>query len=127
VIASGYYSLGASLNLSAGPNDFLAPAFTASDDGVCVVTAQVAADNNGSNTSNTLSLQTVRKVNGGAAENDGGWTQYVMADGDSEGSGSKTATHAITAGSSYQFGVRLHVAGDSVGDFAYPTVTYFCL
>jgi hypothetical protein len=51
----------------------------------------------------------------------------VMADGDSEGSGSKTAIHAITAGSTYQFGVRVTAAGDSVGDWAFPTVTYFCL
>jgi hypothetical protein len=119
--------LGASLNLASGTNDFLAPAFTASASGVCVVTAQVAIDNQGASASNTAGLQTVRKVDGGSTTSDGGWTNYVMADGDSEGSASKTATHSITAGSTYQFGVRVSAFGDSVGDSAFPTVTYFCL
>ena len=127
VIASGYASLAAALNLASGANDFFAPAFTASHNGVCVVTAQVAVDNQGGNATNTGGVQTVRKVNGGSATSDGGWTNYAMSDGDTEGSASKTAIHAITAGSSYQFGVRLHVADDTIGDSAFPTVTYFCL
>jgi hypothetical protein len=72
-------------------------------------------------------VQTVRKVDGGSAQSDGGWANYVMADGDSEGSGSKTAIHGVNEGSSYELGVRLSAAGDSVGDLAFPTVTYFCL
>jgi hypothetical protein len=127
VIASGFHTLSASLNLASGSNDFFAPAFTASNDGVCVVTAQVSVDNQGAAANATAGLQAVRKVNSGAAASDGGWTSYVMADGDSEGSASKTATFAIAAGSSYEFGVRVFAAGDSVGDFAFPTVTYFCL
>jgi hypothetical protein len=50
-----------------------------------------------------------------------------MADGDTEGFGSKTALHSVTAGSSYQLGVRVTAANDSIGDIAFPTLTYFCL
>ena len=84
-------------------------------------------DNQGLNLSNTGGVQSIRKVNGGAAAADGGWTNYVMSDGDTEGSGSKTATHSITAGGSYQFGVRVTAFDDTIGDSAFPTLTYFCL
>ncbi len=127
VIGSGYHTLGPITNLPSGNSDLFAPAFTATASGVCVVTAQASADNNGANTTNALSVQTIRKVDGGSTETDGGWANYVMADGDSEGFGSKTAIHAITAGSSYQLGIRLTAASDSVGDLAFPTVTFFCL
>jgi hypothetical protein len=127
VIASGYETLGPIVNLPAGNSDLFAPAFTASADGVCVVMAHVTVDNNGANTTNALTVQTARRVDGGSAQSDGGWANYAMADGDSEGSGSKTAIHAITEGNSYELGVRLSAAGDSVGDLAFPTVTYFCL
>ncbi len=50
-----------------------------------------------------------------------------MGDGDSEGSASKTTIFAITAGSSYELGARVLAASDSVGDLAFPTVTYFCM
>ncbi|MFL6038207.1 MAG: hypothetical protein ACJ74B_06200 [Gaiellaceae bacterium] len=115
------------MNLPSGNSDLFAPAFTATANGVCVVTAQVTVDNNGANATNALTVQTVRKVDGGAAQSDGGWANYVMADGDSEGSGSKTAIYSVTEGSSYQLGVRLNALNDSVGDMAFPTVAYFCL
>ena len=87
----------------------------------------MTVDNNGANATNALTVQSVRKVDGGTAQTDGGWANYVMADNDSEGSGSKTAIQTVTEGSSYQLGVRLNAASDSVGDLAFPTVTYFCL
>ena len=127
VIASGYETLGSVMNIPSGISDLFAAPFTASASGVCVVTAQVTVDNNGANANNALSVQTVRKVDGGSAVADGGWTSYVMADGDTEGSAAKTAVHPISSGSSYQLGVRLNAASDSVGDFGFPTVAYFCL
>ena len=127
VIASGYETLGPVGNLPSGTTDLFAPAFTAGASGVCVVTAQVSIDNSGANANNTVSVRSIRKVDGGATTTDGGWENYVMADGDAEGSGAKTALHTISEGSSYQLGVRITAAGDSVGDVAYPTVTYFCL
>jgi hypothetical protein len=127
VIESGYHTLGPSMSLSSGSTDFFAPAFSPSEDGLCVVTAQVTVDNNGASANNSLSVQTVRNTDGDGAVADGGWTNYAMADGDSEGSASKTAIHAISEGSSYQLGVRVNAAHDSVGDLAYPTVAYFCL
>jgi hypothetical protein len=115
------------LNLAAGNNDFFATAFTPTANGVCVVTGQVAIDSQGANANNSASVQTIVRANGGSTSVDGGWGNYVMADGDSEGSAAKTATFPISAGSSYELGVRLLAAGDSVGDMAFPTVTYFCL
>jgi hypothetical protein len=127
VIESGFHTLTSGATLASGNSDYFASPFTASASGVCVVTGQVAIDNQGANASNTASVQTIRRVDGGATSSDGGWTQYVMADGDSEGSASKTTTFSITAGESYELGVRVFAAGDSVGDLAFPTVTYFCL
>ena len=127
MIASGYETLGSVNSLASGSTDLFAPAFTAGATGVCVVTAQVSIDNNGANTNHTVGVQSIRKVNGGSTISDGGWANYVMADGDSEGFGSKTALHPITSGSTYQLGVRITASNDSVGDIAFPTVTYFCL
>ena len=127
VIASGFHSLGASLNLVSGSNDFFAPAVTPAVDGVCVVTAQAAVESQGTNANNSAGLQAIRRVDAGATTVDGGWTHHVMGDGDTHGSTSKTVVFAITAGSTYEFGVRVAAANDSVGDFAFPTVTYFCL
>ena len=127
VIASGFHTLGTGQTLTSGNNDFFAPSFTASVGGVCVVAGQAAIDNQGANANNTANIQTIRRLDGGATVSDGGWANYVMADGDSEGFGAKSALHTITAGSSYQLGIRLTAANDSVGDLAFPTVTYFCL
>ena len=127
MIASGYHTLGGGQALTSGNNDFFAPGFTASGDGVCVVAGQVVVDNQGANANNSASIQTVRRLNGSATASDGGWNHYVMADGDSEGSASKTTTFDITEGNSYELGVRVFVANDSVGDLAFPTVTYFRL
>jgi hypothetical protein len=126
VIASGFHTLTTGSTLASGNNDYFGPSFTPSVDGVCVITSQVAIDNQGANASNSASVQTIRR-NDGSTSTDGGWTHYAMADGDTEGSASKTATFAITAGTTYEPGVRVFAAGDSVGDTALPTVTYFCL
>lgn len=127
MIASGYETLGPIVNLSAGNNDLFAPAFTAAANGVCIASAQASVDTNGANATNSLTVQSIRKANGGSSQTDGGWANNVMADGDTEGSATKIAIHAITEGSTYEFGVRLNAANDSVGDTAFPTVTYFCL
>ena len=47
VIASGFHSLGRGCNVASGNNDFFAPAFTPGASDVCVVTGQVAIDNQG--------------------------------------------------------------------------------
>jgi hypothetical protein len=126
VIASGFHTLGSGQPLASGNNDFFAPTFAASASGVCLVAGQVVVDNQGASANNTASIQTLRRQ-GGTTVSDGGWNHYVMADGDSEGSATKTTTFDITDGSSYELGVRVFAAGDSVGDLAFPTVTYFCL
>jgi hypothetical protein len=127
VIGSGYHTVGSGSTLSSGNNDFFAPAFTPSVSGVCVVTGQVSIDNQGASASNLATVQTIVRVNGGATSSDSGWTNHVMADGDVEGSSSKTAIFQITGGSSYELGTRVLAASDSVGDLAFPTVTYFCM
>jgi len=127
VIAQGFHTLGSGQPLAMGANDFFAPAFTPDASGVCLVAGQVAIDNQGTNTNNAASIQTIRRLDAGATVTDGGWTQHAMADGDSDGSASKTATFDIASGGSYELGVRVLAANDSVGDLAFPTVTYFCL
>ena len=127
VIASGYQTLGSGSTLGLGNNDLLAPAFTPSEDGDCVVTAQVAIENEGANANNSATVQVISRADGGATTSDAGWAHDVMADGDSQGSASKTAIVPIAAGASYELGVRILAGGDSVGDDAFPTVTYFCL
>jgi hypothetical protein len=127
VIASGFHTIGSGQPLASGNNDFFAPSFTASASGVCLVAGQVVIDNQGANASNLASIQTIQRLNSGATTSDGGWKHYAMADGDSEGSASKTTTFDITEGGSYELGVRVFAASDSVGDVAFPTVTYFCL
>ena len=127
MIASGFHTLGSGQPLVSGNNDFFAPSFTPSATGVCLVAGQVVIDNQGANATNSASIQTIRRLDGGATTSDGGWNHYAMADGDSEGSASKTTIFEILAGGSYELGVRVFAAGDSVGDLAFPTVTYFCL
>jgi hypothetical protein len=126
VIASGYHTLGSGQPLTSGDNDFFAPIFTADAGGVCLVAGQVVVNNQGANANNTATIQTLRRQ-GGTTVSDGGWNHYVMADGDTEGSATKTTTFDVTDGNSYELGVRVFAAGDSVGDLAFPTVTYFCL
>jgi hypothetical protein len=127
VIASGFHTLGSGQPLTSGNNDFFAPSFTASAEGVCLVAGQVMITNQGASANNSASVVTISRPNGGATVADGGWNHFVMADGDSEGSASKTTTFDVTEGGSYELGVRVFVANDSVGDTAFPTVTYFCL
>jgi hypothetical protein len=127
VIASGYQTIGTGSTLTSGNNDFFASAFTPSVSGVCVVTGQVSIENQGASASNLAGIQTIVRVNGGSTSSDVGWTNNVMADGDSEGSASKTAIFQVTGGSSYELGTRVLVGSDSVGDLAFPTVTYFCM
>jgi hypothetical protein len=121
---TGQYSA-PSIPLVAGTTHRFAPAFVAASNGVCLVRAE-SATFGGPNATGFHQIRTARKVNGGAAVDDGGWNKYVLPREAGMGTAGKSAIWSIQAGNSYEFGAELGASGDFVGDVAYPTVTYIC-